>query len=199
MKVNSIPKQSFGAIPSVAIRKELVKQITKGKDLDELLGLIKEIYPYKYMTMIQDGEKVHWIGLTDKFDKVPYVERYVRVKGKRVLHTPIKRSDFLSENTYASFKADEEKWLKTHPLEYVIKDNDSFITLFEKSAGEKFSEITGALTTKLKKLKAAMTPEERAWDKVNSAFDEYIDIQRRQDLAQLQHSQYLIGPRYPKI
>ena len=51
MQVNSVKTQNFGANPSYAIRKSLAKAQVGGKDITELLGLIKEVHPQKYMTI----------------------------------------------------------------------------------------------------------------------------------------------------
>ena len=68
MQVHSVKSQSFGANPSYAIRKSLAKAQVGGKDITELLGLIKEVHPQKYMTMLEENGKVHAIGLSDRID-----------------------------------------------------------------------------------------------------------------------------------
>lgn len=91
MQVNSVKTQNFGANPSYAIRKSLAKIQAGGKDITELLGLIKGVYPQKYMTMLEENGKVHAVGLSDVFDITATIKPKENPKYQKARHDLIEK------------------------------------------------------------------------------------------------------------
>ena len=180
MRVNGIKNQSFGMNPSDVIRKGLAGEIAKGRNMDEFMGLIKEIYPYRFMTAITEGDKFLWVGATKRFDAMPTTRKFVTI-GKKECEIPIvHRKNYMTDAMYKHDKEFYDKRYAEHPVRYEIDDENTgfvkFETFFKDVKGKLFDEIIEPIQAKLKAIKEGYNPKERAYLKIANIFPEYKDI-----------------------
>ena len=125
MQVNSVKTQNFGANPSYAIRKSLAKIQAGGKDITELLGLIKDVHTQKYMTMLEENGKVHAIGLSDVIDITATIKPKENPKYQKARHD-------LFEKIFG-----HKPGIKTTTSANNLNEDDRFILSFILQADEK--------------------------------------------------------------
>ena len=179
MQINNIRNQSFGMNPSNVLRSGLAQEIVKGRNVDEFMNLIGELYPYRFMNALTEGNKFFWVGATKRFERKPQMLTYIKTEtGEKILE-PVRREDFndFYMSSYRYYKKEHDRLLAKYPSRVEIKDaGEEFITFFKDVKGKLFSEIVEPIVAKLKAIKASYNPTERAYLKIANKFPEYADI-----------------------
>ena len=178
MKVNSVRNQSFGLNPSKLVRECIVKAKLEGANIDPLRKIIGELYPYKYMEMLGDYNKVQGINITDVYGKRPRIEKVLSPKWQKEFE---KHRHFDYYSRWRDYYYDEEgqKIWDKHAFDDVVGGD---IMLYKDLKGKKgFKDIIGTLTTKLEEIRAKQSPFERAMDEFDKGLPEYRHILTKEE------------------
>lgn len=178
MKVNGINNQNFGLNPSNALRTCIVKAGLEGADIRPLRKIIGELYPYKYMEMLGDYNKVQGINITDFYGAKPRIEKILPQEWQSA-YDKHKHHDFYSRfhNTWV----DEEgmKIWNEHAHDDVIGGT----IIYKDLEGKKgFKDIIKILTSKLEEIRAKQDPMSRAMDEFNRGLPEYRYIPSKETM-----------------
>ena len=178
MRIDTISKQNFRINPSNTVRNCMVETAMAGKDINPLIKAMKEIYPYKFMTILGDFEKVQGIGITNFFDSVPRIGKKLP---KEIL--PEYNKHVHSTTYYAmgrpvpgSFVEPEgKKIFEKHAVTEVLNPacDDNYIMLFSDKEGKPFINIIDIIVTKLQKIKEGFTPEQKIANEIEQQFPKY--------------------------
>ena len=178
MKVNGIRNQNFGVIPSNLIRYRLAQAASSGRDICPLVKAMKSVCPYKYMSMFEERENVHLVGITEAFEPLLSKGRKLSNKGneqlaeleKKYNERCLKKAPTLEE---IQAHAKDKKRIFEENAENIIYKPRDFITLFEDFKGKKFEDIIDDLTTALTNLKNGQSKSQQTLDSLNSVFPPY--------------------------
>ena len=180
MKVNSVGSTNFKANPSNIVRTCIAKAMTEGQDVNKLVQLMLEVYPKKYVTMLQREQKVYSVGLTDVFDATAALSEKSLPEGDKKweqLNREFNKKKNPTREDMQKFADDAQK-LREKYIVPVIEEPNGYISLFKDVAGKKFNEIIEPITTALEKIQQGQSPLQRAKDKLDSIFPQYSDMEK---------------------
>ena len=178
MKVNGINNQNFGLNPSNAVRRCIVKASLEGANIKPLRKIIGELYPYKYMEMLGDYNKVQGINITDVMGAAPHIEKVLSPKWKSVYDS---HKHPVYGNRWRTHYCDAEgqKIWDEHAFDDVVGDG----IVYKDIEGKKgFKDIVEILTSKLEEIRAKQDPLSRALDEFNRGLPEYRYIPSKETI-----------------
>lgn len=183
MKIQEVKNQSFGLNPSNALRTCIVKAGLAGADIKPLRKLIGELYPYRYMEMLGDYNKVQAVHITGTCGNVPRITKVLSPHWQEKYNA---HKHPVWGNRWRDHYVDEEgqKIWKEHAFDDVVGGN----VIFKDLKGKNFKDIIGTLTSKLKEIQAQQSPLERGLDEFNRGLPEYGRILTPQELKSINHA-----------
>ena len=178
MKVNGINNQNFGLNPSIAVRRCIVKAGLEGADIRPLRRIIGELYPYKYMEMLGDYNKVHGINITDVYGAKPCITKVLPSEWEKAYDSH-KHYDWHSRFHDTWVDEEGQKIWNEHAFDDVVGST----VIYKDLEGKKgFKDIIKTLTTKLEEIRAKQNPMERAMDEFDRGLPEYRYIPSKETM-----------------
>ena len=187
MKINAVNNQSFGVNPSNLVRACMRDAALSGKDIKPLISAMKEVYPYKFMTMLGDFKKVQCIGITDVFDAKPVIDKKLPEKWQaeynKHLHTH-SYNIISGRGSYTFADKDGEKIFEEHAFPYVSVPKN-YQMLYSDINSKPFMSIIDTITKKLQKIKKGFTFEEKIVNEIEQQFPVYSDFVSPKDAYEI--------------
>ena len=169
MKVNGIKSQNFGLNPSNEVRRCIVKAGLEGVDIRPLRKIIGELYPYRYMEMLGDYNKVQGVNITDVCGAHPRITKVLSPKWQNKYN---QHKHPVYGDRWRDHYVDQEGekiWAK-HAFDDVVGG----IVVYKDLKGKKsFKDIIKVLTSKLEEIRAKQDPLSKAMDEFNAGLPEY--------------------------
>ena len=187
MKINSVSRQSFGINPSNLVRACMKDAALSGKDIQPMIKAMKDVYPYKYMTMLGDFKKVQGIGITDVFDAKPFIDKKLPQKWQAEYDRHLHDSwYYMGGRQIWSKYADEEgrKIFEEHAVPYVSAPRNGRL-LFSDIEGKPFMSVINTITMKLQKIKEGFTFEEKIANEIEQQFPAYVDLVTKREAQEI--------------
>ena len=181
MRVEGIKNQSFGINPSNAVRKCMIEAALSGKDIKPFITAMKDIYPYKFMTILGDSKRVQAVGITDSFEALPQLGKKLPKKWQPEYEKHLHDTTYwASGRPYPGKYVDYEgsQLFEEHAVPAILPPNidEKYIFLFNNLRGKPFVKIIDSLTEKLRKIKAGFTPSEKIANDIEQEFPQYRKI-----------------------
>ena len=175
MKINSLSRQSFGVSPSNLVRECMVKASLEGKDIKPLIKAMKEVYPYRFMTMLGNLQKVQGIGIADKYGLAPIIGKELPEKWLKEYkkHINIYYRIDGSISPFSGIDYEAKNIFENHAVPCVSKPDKNYIMLFADLKGKPFVEIIDVITENLQKIKNEFTPTQKILNDIEMEFPQY--------------------------
>ena len=190
MRVNSVGNQNFGMNPSNAVRACMTEVALGGKDIKPFIKAVKDIYPYKFLTMLGDSKKVQAVGITDTFEAIPRIDKALPEKWVPEYEKHMHDSYFWMGGRRRWTKSvdyEGEKLFERHAVPAILppfKDGN-YLFLFKDIEGKPFAKIVDSLTESLQKIKDGFTPAEKIANDLEQEFPQYRKILSEGDASRI--------------
>ena len=181
MKVDNIKTQSFGLNPSDALRTCIVKAGLEGANIKPLRKIIGGLYPYKYMEMLGDYDRVQGINITDVYGAAPKIKKVLPLKWQAKFDSH-KHTNWYSRRHDVYVDKEGERIWQEHAFDDVVGGT----VIYKDLEGKKgIKDIIGTLTAKLEEIKAKQDPLSRGLDEFNIGLPEYRRIPELEQMRRI--------------